>query len=282
MNTETQTQTKTAHERLIDFVLNTPDAPCRRWSYEIEAVNLGNASDTLQNLGFDTHCDPSITSDSCECSCEACVHECDCSNCSIANGWDDPEHCGDCSDTEAAPSDHKPVTTTHDAERLAPAIAALERAGSYVDDTCGGHIHIDASDLSARQVATVMRIWNKAQELLPTVVGRTENHYAELSTAEEIEAVADSDNTERYYAPERYRAVNALNWFNARHSSRENPTKFTLEFRQFSGELDAPLIIARGFLCRAIVEHAKSNRANLWLLGATDAVQFLRELRLAV
>lgn len=268
----------TTYQRLIAFVQNTPDAPCRRWSYEIEAVGLGAVSAELQRLGMFTHNDPSITdSNSCECECSECSHSCDCDRCDIYNGWDNEQHCGECNDTECAPSDDQPVTTTHDLERLPLAIAALNSAGAYTDETCGGHIHVDASDLNARQVASVMKLWRKFAELMPEVIMRENNRYAEPNTDSDLEGIIEGN-----YAPERYREVNALNWFNAKNSTREHPNKYTLEFRAFQGEINAELITARGFICRAIIEHAKSNRANIWLLSATDSAKFLRELGISL
>ena len=274
MNKATNAPELTNSERFIAWTANQSAEPCRRWSYEIEAVGLGGASYALQNLGFDTHNDPSITdADECQCDCGDCQHSCDCDNCSITNGWDSEPHCSECSDTEAAPSDYRPVKDTHDTDRLAEACQALRRAGADIDDTCGGHVHVDAQDLSAQQVAKVMKLWRKVEEFFPDLIGREANRYAEEITERDLE-----DITAEYPSAERYRAVNALNWINGRHSGR----KATIEFRQFAGTLDPQVIIARGYICRALVEYAKSDRPVYWLLASSATPErFLADLGLS-
>ena len=278
MNTTTNQTTATATakavpiaEAFIAWSANQTEEPCRRWSYEIEASNLGAVSADLQNLGLNTNHDPSVTdADNCECDCDSCNHSCDCDNCSITNGWDDPSHCGDCSDTETAPSSNQPVLTTHDGTRLTQATRLLSRVAE-IDDTCGGHIHVNAIDLSAQQVASVMRMWSAGARLLPELIGRDYNHYAEAMTEADIK-----DILSEYASAERYRAVNALNWV----QNKTEGTKTTLEFRQFAGTLDPQVIVARGYLCRALVEHAKANRPIYWVVTATAPEALLRELGL--
>ena len=273
MNTNTTTTTASAlpiTERFIAWTTNQPDETCRRWSYEIEASGLGGASMELQQLGFDTHNDPSVTDADCSCSCDQCDHSCDCDNCSITNGWDEPSHCSECSDTEAAPSQFHPVITTHDTDRLPRAMRAI-RAVAEIDETCGGHIHINAYDLNAQQVASVMRMWSAVERLLPDLIGRESNTYATSMEERDIERILSE-----YPDAERYRAVNALNWVNGRQTDR----KATLEFRQFAGTLDEQVIVARGYLCRALVEHAKANRPIYWVVTATAPEALLRELGL--
>jgi hypothetical protein len=260
-------------ERFIAWATAQDSTDCRRWSYEIEAVALGSAS--IGDLGFNTHQDSSVTDDGCECDCGDCAHSCDCDHCDITNGYNELDHCGDCGDTEAAPTDSSPVVTTHDLGRLDEAMKRLNRSSAYIDDTCGGHIHIDASDLSAQQVATTMKLWRKVEELLPELIGRSSNHFAESMTDWDMAAITGEHKT-----AERYKAVNALNWLN--YTEGGYNAKPTLEFRQFAGSLDMGTLVARGYLCRALVEHAKSGKAIYWLMSATSGKALLRELGIEI
>jgi hypothetical protein len=116
-----------------------------------------------------------------------------------------------------------------------------------------------------------MKLWRKVNDLLPELIGREENRYAELNTERDFD-----DLLGEYPQAERYRAVNALNWLQNKTEGR----KTTIEFRQFAGTLDPQLIVARGYLCRALVEYAKASKPIYWLIRETDSKRFLTELGL--
>jgi hypothetical protein len=116
-----------------------------------------------------------------------------------------------------------------------------------------------------------MKLWRKVNELLPELIGRDENRYAELNGERDFE-----DLLGEHPQAERYRAVNALNWVQNKTEGR----KTTLEFRQFAGTLDPQLIAARGYLCRALVEYAKASKPIYWLIREIDPKRFLTELGL--
>lgn len=243
----------------------------RRWSYEIEANELGRAYNELNRLGLDLKNDGSVNERWEDCDCETCEHDCNCNNCS----WDsyDQEKCEDSQATEATPNRlNKCLTADHDG-KIAEACEALEDCGAYIDSSCGGHIHIDAGELTPRQVANIMRVWDKIQEQLWFIVGRTygeANGYADRVENYDIESVLSGNESNRC-------SVNPNNWLRHRQNSG---IKNTIEFRQFSGTIDPELIMIRGLVCRKLVEHAERNLPLYYLLNATTPAQVLSELGL--
>lgn len=266
--------TRTTTERFIDAVNAMPEVATRRWSFEIESNDSGSATDELEALGMDAHNDGSVSTD-CECDCGDCEHSCDCPNCSIANGYDSVDHCGDCLNNEFAPDNSHPVITSTWNGKIEQACDYIQGAGGRTDSDTGGHIHIDGTGLTPRKVATAIRIWRKVAELMPDFIGRGYCSFADEITEYELEAF----DTLATYTGERYRAINANN-LGGQFRGRADNYKNTLEFRQFAGTLDHRQIIARGFLCRAIVEMAISNSGIYYILRSTTAEQLLSELGL--
>jgi hypothetical protein len=266
--------TRTTTQKFIDAVNALPEQPTRRWSFEIEANDAGSATYDLTCLGMDAHNDSSVSTD-CECECDECVHSCDCPNCRISNGYEELDHCGDCSNTEFAPDNDNPVTTSTWNGKIERACQYIEAVGGRTDSDTGGHLHVDGTGLTARKVATTIRIWRKVAELLPDLIGRGYCNFAEEITDSELQAFEQLP----LYTGERYRAINANN-LSGQFRGRAENYKNTLEFRQFAGTLDYRQIIARGYLCRAIVEKAIRNDGIYWVLRCTTAEQLLRELGL--
>lgn len=272
------TNSEATVQAFINWAVAQPDEACRRWSYEIETVSIREVADKLNNLGFATHHDASVQDEygneaECECDCEDCQHSCDCNNCSIADY--DQDHCGNCQSTEAAPSDHKPVLTTKDGERLAKASWLL--ADADVNDTTGNHVHVNADDLTAKQIAQVMKIWHRVQTLLMPLIGRSYCNYAKEIGAYEIETTEGGRTSDRYLSVNPQGAINNIERL-AMGYGRGHKT--TIEFRQFAGTTDAGLIIARGYLARALVEYARKDIAPYWLNRCETAEQLLNELGL--
>jgi hypothetical protein len=170
--------------------------------------------------------------------------------------------------TEAAPMNSKPVNTTHDIERLAYVRDELDE--EHIDSTCGNHIHIEAKDLTTRQIANVVRLWDKVQHLLSPVIGRSYNGYADSVNEFDIAQITQGQSVDRY------KAVNTQGvlW----HLANDRHTKSTIEFRQFAGTVDADLIIARGFICRALVEYCQKDLPIYWVNRTTTAKELLAEL----
>lgn len=268
--------TRTTTERFIDAVNAMPEQAVRRWSFEIEAVSLGGAVEELECLGMNTHYDTSVSFDGdCVCSCGTCDHSCDCDNCSISQGYDE-QCCGNCSHTEASPSDYQRITSSTWNGKIEEACNAIESVGGYINTTCGGHVHVNADDITIRGAVNVMRLWLKVVELMPEFIGRGfHEDYARRITPDIIMEVS-----ENHRRAERMSAINITNVSNTLEGYAHRDSKQTVEFRQFAGTLDPRQIIARGYLCRAIYELANGNSAIYWALNATTPAQLLRELGL--
>lgn len=261
--------TANATAQFIAWTKAQPDSACRRWSYEIEAHDLAKVSDRLQALGFNTMADGSVNTD-CSCDCGTCDHSCDCERCGFENSWDEDNHCDTCMDSEAVPTDSKPVITTHDTDRLPEAMRLLARYADLSED-CGGHIHVDATGVTAQGAGDLMRLWHKVDELLPELVGRESCNYAQLPDDYAITTARQNGTTDRYLS------VNIQNW---KHTQNGYSGKNTIEFRQFAGSLNADEVIARGFLCRALVEYAVNRKPLYWVLRATTGHELLKALGL--
>ena len=206
----------------------------------------------------------------CECECDSCAHSCDCNRCDYGNGWADDDHCGECNDSEAVPMDSRPVITTHDTDRLPEAMRLLNRH-AYLSEDCGGHIHVDATGITAQGAGDLMRLWHKVDELLPELVGREACNYAKMPDDYAIE------NARKGMSTDRYLSVNIQNWVSIQNGYSG---KNTIEFRQFEGTLSAELVVARGFLCRALVDYASKRKPLYWVLRATTGHELLSALGL--
>ena len=243
----------------------------RRWSYEIEANELGRVGAELVQLGYEIKSDSSVNERWEDCTCDTCDHDCNCNSCGY-DSWDS-EKCEESQATEATPTTLTKVLTADDNGRLERATELLKDSGAYVDSSCGGHIHIDAKEMTPQQVGRVMRLWDTIQDKLWMIVGRTYSEaegYADRVEHYDIEHIERGEETNRC-------AVNPNNYL--RHKNNSG-IKNTIEFRQFSGTLDSELIMLRGLLCRRLVEHAEKNLPIYYLLNAQTPEQVLRELNL--
>lgn len=264
--------TRTTSEKFIDTVNALPETSTRRWSFEIESNDSGSATYELECLGMDAHNDGSVSTD-CDCDCSECEHNCDCDNCSISQGYDSVNHCGNCLNNEFAPDNSHPVITSTWQGKIEQACEYIQNAGGRTDSDTGGHIHVDGTGITPAKGATIIRIWRKVAELLPDLIGRGYCSFADEISDYELERIQQGSTGERY------RAVN-LNNLGGQFRGRADNYKNTVEFRQFAGTLDHRQIIARGYLCRAIVEMAISNQGIYWVLRCTTAEQLLAELGL--
>lgn len=261
----------------------------RRWGVEIEHVRAG-AMGAFSNWELSN--DESVETPDCACECWDCYHSCDCPNCDINNGYDYPEHCGDCQGNElVSPVLYSPKFTDYDRRQLAEidlAISDDDRA----DEELGGHIHIEGRDLSIQQLLTVQKIWLMAvRHFGRELTGRDFGRFAK-----DFERWSDTDKM-----VERYCAVNLTNLvrleWNADKAkawaddpdrqelrsleAKGAPTdyyKSTIEFRHFGTTANPNELEMRASVCRAIVDYAKSGQAIYWLARCETAGEFLEVL----
>lgn len=263
------------------------DSPLvRRWGFEIETPEVGQVGHILENAQFTLSCDGSVTESDCNCDCDQCVHDCNCDNCRIANGWDSPDHCGNCTTNEASSAVQMYGLPS---QQMREALAELHDINTE-DMENGGHIHVDARDLSIAQIEAVIKLWEKVTDTMPRLAGRERNEYCERNSDY-------GDQHESLTA--KMRAVNASAlvqgaWTSKLTAWKDEPTRpaltpnirgpfdgyrTTLEFREFASTAKVGHIFARASIVRAIVDYVSEGHAPYWLLRCQDEAEILQELK---
>lgn len=279
-------------QRFTDLVSHfesteTEDIETRRWGVEIESPYISKIASELP--AWDTHRDESVDEPECECECEECLHSCDCPSCDITNGWGEVDHCGTCTSNEASsPVLYMNTLPQGDRETLH---SIADRVDNRGEDNEGGHIHIEARDLTLAQVALIQKAYlHLARIMGERFTGRDFCHYARDYR----------DYSEDDRLGERYCAVNATNlirysgytwktWADdadRRELSTMNPKgapsdtyKSTLEFRQFATTATPAIIEARASLLRALVDYFADGGAWYWFSKADTAEAMIDLLR---
>ena len=264
---------------------NTLDTVTRRWGVEIESPQV--AVFETSGTGWELTRDESVDEPDCTCTCEECQHDCDCDQCNIRAGYEEPDHCGDCTANElVSPVMFEALFPDDVRRQLSHIQDSMER---YDRETWGGHIHIEARDLTLQQVGLVQKAWLKIYRILgESFTGRDFGHYCRDF----------SEWCERDRFDERYTAVNVTNLvrygsggFNVwaedpdrREIENMNPKgrptdtyKTTIEFRQFASTADPQIIEYRASVCRALVDYFASGGAWYWFAKCQTAEE-LEEL----
>lgn len=266
----------------------------RRWGFEAEHPVIEEARSLVgyqAKMHFDFVNDPSVDSDQsdCECDCRDCTyHECNCDNCDDYN--DDPDHCSDCQTVNelctAEPVLRAWMPELEDLlEKCQEVEDGLREIGNRWGDPTGerwsGHIHVEARDLTRRQVLTALAVSDIVFKLAPQWLLGWEDTYnrSKISDSQKAEFRAGK----RYSMP-RDVAVSATNvqGLDLPQAYEVGDTswgKTTLEFRLFRTTFDPELIQIRASLSRAIVNYAKKNEFGLyWLAKCESFEQVLEEL----
>ncbi|ASR83976.1 amidoligase [Arthrobacter phage Shrooms] len=119
-------------------------------------------------------------------------------------------------------------------KQLATLLKAIRQAGGNVDKSCGIHVHHDANDMSAAQVAGMVKLYTENQRVMDQLVSRSrragENRYCEPLRATEardaVEYLKDGASVSHF---NRFRTINVTSY----------PKYGTLEIRQHQGTLNA-------------------------------------------
>lgn len=144
--------------------------------------------------------------------------------------------------------------------QLETVTAALVAAGGTVNRSCGTHVHLGTDDLTAADIAAVVRFYDRHHSLIDTLhpASRRTNrsewcgpfHEHEQTRLETAEKTNGSDTNKREaiaYAGGRYRSVNL-------HALIAHGT---IEFRQHGGTLNYAKLSAWVAFLMALVEHCK-------------------------
>ena len=258
-----------------------PTAQVRRWGFEIESPIIGavkSDSDWRDYDGLDFCSDGSLSGGECECECSDCYHSCNCDNCERADYLD---HCGDCSTNEVCSA--RPVTTPT-LDQWGRFLDKLARDWSPVEnwgENWGGHLHIEARDLTKRQAASVVIIGERMFQLAPDWFSGGRDDYNEPLDRERLSGFIQ-DKFSGYN-------TNRASWVSIHNLRASEPqpykagdpydhAKTTIEFRAFRSTADRKLIEFRALVARAIVEYCAKGGQPYWLTSCQDFGKFLRVL----
>ena len=167
-----------------------------------------------------------------------------------------------------------PPMTRADLPVLRRVCTALAASSSYVDASCGLHVHLNAADLDVPDVKRLLIEYTSSQtaidRLLPPSRRRGANPYCvsynpgwlktRLATARSLMDVSA-------LLPDRYRCVNLQSF----------PRFGTIEFRQHPGTIEYVKIVSWIRLCQALVRSAVEARPLGRRVGA-----FLESLNLSL
>ena len=283
--------------------------PVRYWGTEIEHPRAGQfLTKLIDNTVFETKTDPTVKDadnwgDN-KCECRECAHDCGCNQCQANR-------------SQCRASGHNEVA-------LMPCLIAKPRGfveyvecltespTDYEDYFChncececddgwcencesgddvgeseqnwGFHTHIDARDLTLRQVGSVVRLGTYAMKQFPNAFGADEDTYNSHATGDEIQRIGEGEFRQRP-------SVNASGILNylARYqeADREDPKgrpttslKATVEFRSFRSTDHGILHLSRVATARAIVDYIAEGKPVFWLLRERDLEKFLTELEI--
>jgi hypothetical protein len=258
-----------------------PEALVRRWGFEIESPIIGQVksdSDWRDYEGLAFCSDGSLSGSECECECSDCYHSCNCDNCERADYLD---HCGDCEQNELSCSDPMNTATL---DRWSKFLDKLQRDWSPVEnwgENWGGHIHVEARDLTKRQSANVVIAGERLFQIAPDWFTGGRDDYNEPLDRRHVEGFARDEiggyNTNRasWISIHNLRASEPQPY---QPGDRFDNTKSTIEFRAFRSTADRKLIEFRALVARALVEYCRKGGQIYWLTSAQDFGKFLKVL----
>lgn len=258
-----------------------PTAQVRRWGFEIESPIIGRVKgdsffSSYEGLYFCS--DGSLSGGDCDCECSDCYHSCDCDNCDRSDYLD---HCGECGTNELSSSE--PVTTPT-LDRWADFLDKLRDNWEPMEnwgENWGGHIHVEARDLTKRQAANVVIVGERLFQIAPEWFSGGEDNYNEPLSRDRVEGFARDQfsgyNTNRaaWVSIHNLRASEPQPY---RVGEPNDHAKTTIEFRAFRSTADRKLIEFRALVARAVVEYCRKGGQIYWLTSCQDFGKFLRVL----
>ena len=261
----------------------------RFWGAEFEHPEAGNHAHHLNDTIFEAKSDSTIPRGSGNCGCQACNHSCNCSECNRSSRYTTCNNRG-LNEVTTKPTDRDW------GRHLTDYIEALGDTGlspedyrywcGDCDDTdCGCdedysedlsnwgfHTHIDARDLSFREVASVVRLGTAIMRNFPAVFGSDEDEYNHHHQNEaELHELATNGN----WSGQRpsVNPAGVVRYLSLEESDRQDPNdypsssqKATIEFRTFRYTDSPELHSARVATARAIVDYVASGQPLFYLI----------------
>jgi len=153
---------------------------------------------------------------------------------------------------------------------LKNAVKTLNTAGANVNQTCGLHVHIGASKLTAKQYCNVFVNYAYLEAVIDTFMARSRraDNAGYAHTLQDhlyyLEQAVTIENVQRALCNDRYHKVNAESY--RRHK--------TIEFRQHAGTTNYEKIINWVSFCGKLVIWSKKNRLTA-PVASIDDIPFL-------
>jgi len=151
----------------------------------------------------------------------------------------------------------------------------------HYGENWGGHLHVEARDLTKRQAQAVVLIGERLFDLAPEWFTGEPDRYNEKQDRGRLQEFATS-NSDRNH-------TNRSSWISVYNLRQSEPMpytigephdyrKTTIEFRRFRSTADRQLIEFRALVCRKLVEYAKNNQSIYWLTSAKNWESILQQL----
>lgn len=159
-----------------------------------------------------------------------------------------------------------PMSGPEGLAEVARVVELVNAAGCDVDKTCGIHVHVEANDLTAREIANVFNRYRKHEEEIDRAMpasrrGSSNRFCKSIRTLPELAVHATAQQTAQQVT-DRYYKVNLTSY-----------VKYgTIEFRQHSGSLNAAKITT---WIRFVMQFVEASR----LTNAEVAVDLCGRLR---
>lgn len=169
-----------------------------------------------------------------------------------------------------------PILNYSDIETLQELVRAIRKAGGFVNDSCGMHVHIGAADLTAKAAHNLINVVASKQDLIYKALKVHRNRIdfcykieenllkrfneRKPKTMAELASVWYNEPEERaviehsHYDGSRYKIVNLHALF----------TKGTVEFRVFNATLHAGEVKAAIQFCLALTHQAKTAKRAIY------------------
>lgn len=262
------------------------DSPVRHWSFEAEHVGIARARSNANYrdyVPFSFVIDGSVDTefDYCDCSCRDCqYHECNCDNCEDYN--DSPDHCADesCTANEFSPS--RPLATVWN-EEFTPFIEACsESAERYSYENyarLGGHVHVEARDLTRRQAVNAVIIAEHVFRIAPEWFTGEHDDYNSQNDRPSLAEWATGKGSARR---DTWASLSNLNWQKDPMSytvgAEWDRCKTTIELRRFRTTFSPDILKIRGGFARALVAYAKTDAPIYWATRSSNFAEVMAEL----
>lgn len=176
-----------------------------------------------------------------------------------------------------------PILGWSDIEPLQEIVRELRKAGAFVNETCGLHIHVGAAGMTATAIRNLINNVASHEQLLYKALGVPEDRKSRFckptnerflrelnekkpTTLEELKPIwyGDARDHRHHYDSSRYTICNLHALF----------TKGTIEFRVFNGTMHAGQVKTAIQLCCALVANAKAAKRTLYKPIQADNEKF--------